>query len=56
MAHLDRVDRGISLDLLNHPAGTDRFGGDPDLKIGAVGAAVAHRWEPLSRALFSFRC
>jgi len=35
-------------DLLDRLAATDRLHGDPGLEHGTVGAALAHRWEPLS--------
>jgi len=38
-------------DLLDRLAATDRLHGDPGLELGAVGAALAHRWEPLSGAV-----
>jgi hypothetical protein len=33
-------------DPLNRLAATDRLHGDPGLEPGAVGATLAHRWEP----------
>ena len=41
----------ISSDLLDRLAATDRLHGDPGLEFGAVSAAFAHRWEPLSGAV-----
>ena len=51
LAHLDGVDGVIGGDLLNRLAATDRLHGDPGLELGAVGSALAHRWEPLSGAV-----
>ncbi len=48
LAHLDGVNGVISSDLLDRFATTDRFHGDLGLELGAVGAALAHRWEPRS--------
>ena len=41
----------VSGDLLDRLAATDRLHGDPGLELGAVGAALAHWWEPLSGAV-----
>ena len=41
----------ISGDLLDRLAATDRLHGDLGLELGAVGAALAHWWEPLSGAV-----
>jgi len=41
----------VSGDLLDRLAATDRLHGDPGLELGAVGAALAHRWEPRSGAV-----
>ncbi len=38
-------------DLLDRLAATVRLHGDSDLQLGAVGAALAHQWEPLSGAV-----
>jgi hypothetical protein len=46
LAHLDRVHRMISGDLLERLAATDRLHGDLGLELGAMGAAFAHRWDP----------
>ena len=51
LAHLDGMDGVISGDLLDRLAATDRLHGDPGLELGAVGAALAHRWEPRSGAV-----
>ena len=51
LAHLDRMDGVISGDLLDRLAATDRLHGDPGLELGTVGAALTHRWEPLSGAV-----
>jgi len=51
LTHLDRVDGMVGGDLLDRLAATDRLHGDPGLELGAVGAALAHRWEPLSGAV-----
>jgi len=51
LAHLDRVDGVVSGDLLDRLAATDRLHGDSGLELGAVGAALAHWWEPLSGAV-----
>ena len=51
LAHLDRVNAVISGDLLDGLAATDRLHGDLGLELGAVGAALAHWWEPLSGAV-----
>lgn len=48
LADLDRVDGVVGGDLLDRLAATDRLHGDPGLELGAVGAALAHRWERLS--------
>jgi len=45
------VDGVVGGDLLDRLAATDRFHGDPGLELGTVGAALAHRWEPLSGAV-----
>jgi hypothetical protein len=37
LAHLDRVNRMISDDLLDHLVTVDRLHGDPGLEFGAVG-------------------
>ncbi len=47
---LDGVDGVISDKLLDSLAATDRLHGDPGLELGAVGAALAHWWEPRSGA------
>ena len=41
----------VGSDLLDCLAATDRLHGDPGLELGAVGAALAHRWEPRSGAV-----
>jgi len=51
LAHLDGVNGVISGDLLDGLAATDRLHGDPGLELGAVSAALAHWWEPLSGAV-----
>ena len=51
LAHLDRVDGVVGGDFLDRLAATDRLHGDPGFELGAVGAAFAHRWEPLSGAV-----
>ena len=56
LAHLDRVNAVISGDLLDRLGATNRLHGDLDLELGAVGAAVAHWWEPLSGAVPRLRC
>ena len=48
LAHLDWMDGMVGGDLLDRLAATDRLHGDPGLELGTVGAALAHRWEPLS--------
>jgi hypothetical protein len=55
LAHLDRVNRVIGGGLLDGPAAIDRFHGDHGLQLGAVGAALADRWEPLSGAVSRLR-
>jgi hypothetical protein len=47
----DWVDSVIGGDLLDRLAATDRLHGDPGLELGAMGAALTHRWEPLSGAV-----
>ena len=56
LAHLDRVNAVISGDLLDRLGATNRLHGDLGLELGAVGAAVAHWWEPLSGAVPRLRC
>ena len=56
LAHLDRVNAVISGDLLDRLGTTNRLHGDLGLELGAVGAAVAHWWEPLSGAVPRLRC
>jgi hypothetical protein len=51
LAHLDGMDGVISGDLSDRLATTDRLHGDSGFEIGTVGAALAHRWEPLSGAV-----
>ena len=51
LAHLNRVNGVISGDLLDRLAATDRLHGDLGLELGAVGAALAHWWEPRSGAV-----
>ena len=34
--------------LLDRLAATDRLHGDPGFELGAVSAALVHRWEPLT--------
>ena len=51
LAHLDGMDGVISGDLLDPLAATDRLHGDPGLVLRAVGAALAHWWEPRSAAV-----
>ena len=41
----------VSGDLLDCLAATDRLHGDPGLELEAVGAALAHWWEPRSVAV-----
>ena len=48
LAHLDWMDGMVGGDLLDRLAATDRLHGDPGLELGTVGAALTHRWEPLS--------
>ncbi len=48
LAHLDRVNGVVGSDLLGRLAATDRLHGDSGLELGAVGAALAHRWGPRS--------
>ena len=45
------MDGVISGELLDRHAATDRLHGDPGLKLGNVGAALTHGWEPLSGAV-----
>jgi len=51
LAQLDRVDGVISGDFLDRLAATNRLHGDSSLELRAVGAALAHWWEPRSGAL-----
>jgi len=51
LAHLDRVNGVVGSDLLDRLQATDRLHGDPGLELGAVGASLAHGWEPLSGAV-----
>lgn len=51
LADLDRVNGVVGGDLLNRLAATDRLHGDPALELRAVGAALAHWWEPRSGAV-----
>jgi hypothetical protein len=51
LAHLDWMDGMVGGDFLDRLAATDRLHGDPGLELGTVGAAHAHRWEPLSGAV-----
>ena len=51
LAHLDGVDGVIGGDLLDRLAATDRLHGDSGLELRAVGAALAHWWEPRSGAV-----
>jgi hypothetical protein len=55
LAHLDGMDGVISSDLLDRLPIADRFNGDPGLEFGAMGAALAHGWEPRSGAVPSLR-
>ena len=55
LAHLNRVDGVIGSDLLDRLAATNRLHGDSGLELGTMGAALAHRWEPLSGAVPSLR-
>jgi hypothetical protein len=45
------MDGVLSGDLPDRLAATDRFHGDSGLELGAMGAALADRWEPRSGAL-----
>ena len=38
----------IGCDLLDRLAATDRLHGNLGLELGTVGAALVHRWEPLT--------
>jgi hypothetical protein len=49
LTDLDRVDGVVGCDLLDRLVATDRLRGDPGLELGAVGAALAHRWESTIR-------
>jgi hypothetical protein len=51
LTDLDGLDGVISGDLLDRLAATDRLHGDSGLELGAVGEALAHRWEPSSGAV-----
>jgi hypothetical protein len=51
LAHLVRVHTMIGGDFLDRLAATGRIHGNPGLELGAVVAAPAHWWEPLSGAL-----
>jgi len=51
LAHLDRVDGVICGDFLDRLAATDRLHGDSGFELRAVGAALAHCWEPRSGAV-----
>jgi hypothetical protein len=51
LAQLDGVDGVIGGDLLDGLATTDHLHGNPGLELGAMGAALAHRWEPQSGAV-----
>ena len=51
LPHLDLVDGVISGDFLDRLATTDRLHGDSGLELRAVGAALAHCWEPRSGAV-----
>ena len=48
---VDQANDAVGGDLLGRLAATDRFHGDPGLELGAMGAAFAHGWLPLSGAL-----
>jgi hypothetical protein len=50
VAHLNGMGGVIGGDLLDRLETTDGLNADPGLVLGAVGAAHAHRWEPLSGA------
>jgi len=52
---MDRVDGVVSGDLLDRLAATDRLHGHSSLELGAVGAELAHWWEPLSGAIARLR-
>lgn len=41
----------VCCDLLDRPAATDRLHGDPVIELGAVGTALAIRWEAISGLL-----
>jgi hypothetical protein len=45
------MDGVVGGDVLDRLAATDRFHDDPGLELGAMGAALAHWWEPLSGAV-----
>ncbi len=51
LAYLDRVNAVVGGNLLQCLAAADRLHGDPGFELGAVGTALAHRWEPLSGAV-----
>ena len=49
LAHLDRVNDVVGVDLLQSLTATDRLHGDPSVERRNVGSAFANRWEPLVR-------
>lgn len=49
LAHLNRVDGVFGCYLLDRLAAADRLYGDPGLELGAVHAALTHRWDPRIR-------
>ncbi len=51
LAYLDGVNSVISGDLLDGLPTADPLHGDPGLELGAMGAALAHWWEPRSGAV-----
>ncbi len=44
------MDGVVGSDLLDRLAATDHLHDDSGLELGAVGAGLAHRWEPLFRS------
>jgi hypothetical protein len=55
LALLDGMDGVIIGDLLDRIVTTDRLQCNFGLEVGAVGAALAHWWEPLLGAVARFR-
>ena len=56
LPHLDGMDGVISGDLLDRLEANNRLYGNSRLELRAVGAALAHWWEPHSGAIPALRC